>query len=66
VTERRPPSTPLLLAIIAGLTAIVIALTVVVIDTGINNARVDAEQAEYQRIINQLTKRLYWLEHPDG
>ncbi len=60
---RRPPSTRLLLAIIAGLTAIVIALTVVVIDTAINNARVAAEQAEYQRIINQLTKQLYWLEN---
>jgi D-ribose pyranose/furanose isomerase RbsD len=65
MTERRPPSTRLLLAIIAGLVAVVIALTVVVIDTAINRARVAAEQAEYQRIINQLTKQLYWLENPE-
>ena len=65
MTERRPPSTRLLLAIIPGLVAVVIALTVVVIDTAINRARVAAEQAEYQRIINQLTKQLYWLENPE-
>lgn len=56
------PGSRLLLAIIAGLVTVIVVLSIVVVDIAIDRSAIDAERAESQRIINQLTKQLYWLE----
>ena len=52
----------LLLAIIAGLVTVIVGLSIVVMDIAIDRSAIEAERTESERIINQLTKRLYWLE----
>ena len=51
-----------LLAIIAGLVTVVVGLSVAVVDLSIDRTAIDDERAATERTINQLTKRLYWLE----
>ena len=50
------------LAIIAGLVTVIVGLSIVVVDIAIDRSAIEAERTESERIINQLTKRLYWLE----
>lgn len=63
---RRPgavaPGSRVLLAIIAGLVTVIVGLSIVVVDIAIDRSAIEAERAETERTINQLTKRLYWLE----
>lgn len=56
------PSPRLLLAIIAGLVTVIVGLSIVVVDIAIDRSAIEAERAESERVINQLTKQLYWLE----
>lgn len=60
------PSRRMLLAIVGGLVAIVIALSAIVADLAIDRATVAAERAETTRIINSLTKQLYWAQERLG
>lgn len=56
------PGSRVLLAIIAGLVTVIVGLSIVVVDIAIDRSAIEAERAETERTINQLTKRLYWLE----
>ena len=61
--EVRPnPSRRMLVAIIAGLVAVVIGLSGVVFDLGRARVQQDALLEENRRQINALTKQLYWAE----
>jgi len=59
---RRNPSRRMLVAIIAGLVAVVIGLSGVVFDLGRAQVQQDALLEENRRQINALTKQLYWAE----
>ena len=59
---RRNPSRRVLVAIIAGLIAVVIGLSGVVFDLGRARVQQDALLEENRRQINALTKQLYWAE----
>jgi len=62
-SEVRPyPSRRMLVAIIAGLVAVVIGLSGVVFDLGRDRLQQDALLEENRRQINALTKQLYWAE----
>jgi len=52
----------MLVAIIAGLVAVVIGLSGVVFDLGRDRLQQDALLEENRRQINALTKQLYWAE----
>jgi hypothetical protein len=56
------PGSRVLLAIIAGLVTVIVGLSIVVVDIAIDRSAIEAERAESERVINQLTKQLYWLE----
>ncbi len=59
---RQNPSRRVLVAIVAGLIAVVIALSGVVFDLGRARLQQDALLEENRRLINALTKQLYWAE----
>jgi len=62
-SEVRPnPSRRMLVAIMAGLVAVVIGLSGVVFDLGRARLQQDALLEENRRQINALTKQLYWAE----
>jgi len=62
-SEARPNSSRrMLVAIIAGLVAVVIGLSGVVFDLGRARLQQDALLEENRRQINALTKQLYWAE----
>ena len=63
----KPPSKPtnrrrLVLAIGAGLIAMVIALGAVVVDMSASRAQLQSQLEENRRSINALTKQLYWAQ----
>ncbi len=61
--EVRPnPSRRMLVAIMAGLVAVVIGLSGAVFDLGRARLQQDALLEENRRQINALTKQLYWAE----
>lgn len=59
---RRPLGRRVLVSIIAGLVAVVVILSGLVIDLGRVRLEQDAQLAENTRLINALTKQLYWAE----
>ena len=59
---RPNPSRRVLVAMIAGLIAVVIALSGIVFDLGRARLEQDALLEENRRAINALTKQLYWAE----
>jgi hypothetical protein len=59
---RRPLGRRVLVAIIAGLVAVVVILSGLVIDLGRARLDYEAQLAENTRLINALTKQLYWAE----
>ena len=63
----KPPSKPtnrrrLVLAIGAGLIAMVIALGAVVVDMSASRAQLQSQLEENRRSINALTKQPYWAQ----
>ena len=66
-TSSEPASKPtnrrrLVLAIGAGLIAMVIALGAVVVDMSASRAQLQSQLEENRRSINALTKQLYWAQ----
>ncbi|GGK89835.1 hypothetical protein GCM10007382_07310 [Salinibacterium xinjiangense] len=66
-TSSEPASKPtsrrrLVLAIGAGLIAMVVALGAVVVDMSASRAQLQSQLEENRRSINALTKQLYWAQ----
>lgn len=66
-TSSEPISKPanrrrLMLAIGAGLIAMVVALGAVVVDMSASRAQLQSQLEENRRSINALTKQLYWAQ----
>ena len=69
--ESKQPRTPaarsiasrrVLVAIAAGLIAMIVALGALVVDLSVARFDLQAQLAENRRAINALTKQLYWAE----
>ena len=56
----------LLVAVAAGLIAIVVALGAQVIDLSASRAELQAQLKDDRRVINALTKQLYWAQQQLG
>ena len=59
---RSIPSRRVLVAIAAGLIAMIVALGALVVDLSVARFDLQAQLAENRRAINALTKQLYWAE----
>lgn len=66
-TSSEPASKPtnrrrLMLAIAAGLIAMVVALGALVVDLSASRAQLQSQLEDNRRSINALTKQLYWAQ----
>ena len=59
---RSIPSRRVLGAIAAGLIAMIVALGALVVDLSVARSDLEAQLGDNRRIINALTKQLYWAE----
>jgi sensor domain CHASE-containing protein len=59
---RSIPSRRVLVAIAAGLIAMIVALGALVVDLSVARSDLQAQLTENRRVINALTKQLYWAE----